>query len=125
MPVFNSRMRRKVRLRRDYTLTLKKPEVIWSRFGISMLSERVPRGSQFRGPLFFNKEKATKNIRQKIQRRFLASQADANVGRSNTKIYMDKEDALIEKLVREENKEDREATMARFKTYMNKRTIRK
>ena len=37
---------------------------------------------------------------------------------------MDKEDALIEKLVREENKEDREATMARFKTYMNKRTIR-
>ena len=61
---------------------------------------------------------------EKVQRRFLASQADANVGRSNSKIYMDKEDALIEKLVREENKEDREATMARFKTYMNKRTIR-
>ena len=68
----------------------------------------------------------TRNIiwLENVQRRFLASQADANIGRSNSKIYMDKEDALIEKLVREENKEDREATMARFKTYMNKRTIR-
>ena len=50
---------------------------------------------------------------------------EKDINKTKDKIEkLEDENVVWENINREENKEDREVIMARFKTYMNKRTIR-